>query len=402
MSQFSLDVIDARKNVDKVREIWISLYNAEADGFFLSWIWLGSWLSTLPMSANIRLVVGCQDGKYQFAMLVGINRKKFFFYSRSAHLCTVGDHVYDDIVIENNGFLKTPEFKIDDGLIDKIFRALDVHVLVCPHLKPSCNVLLNQLRGDGRHTLRYSLANSYYVDLAALVRTKTDFLGSLSSGKRRQIRKSISLYEQRGVLRFKKADNLSEAQQFYEILVQLHQRSWQSRGQPGAFSNKYLDAFHQQLLRENFDPQCVRIYVFYVGEQVFGAIYGFVEGGTFSFYQSGFRYEGDNRIKPGLVCHALLIQQFMEEGLGRYDFLVGASPYKKSLGTNFYEMARFELVRNKWFSRLIYWASSKFRKEKTNLPLQVLFCPYSFYIGVPVVPSSHKSCWVRLSGTPDL
>ena len=59
--------------------------------------------------------------------------------------------------------------------------------------------------------------------------------------------------------------------------------------------------------------------------------------GTVAFYQSGFRYEADNRLKPGLVTHALVIQACLDRGLDVYDFLaseVAGSRYKQSLATD--------------------------------------------------------------------
>jgi CelD/BcsL family acetyltransferase involved in cellulose biosynthesis len=57
-----------------------------------------------------------------------------------------------------------------------------------------------------------------------------------------------------------------------------------------------------------------------------------------SFYQSAFVYESDNRLKPGLLTHALAIQALLDGGYGRYDLLAADGPdgsrYKASLATD--------------------------------------------------------------------
>jgi CelD/BcsL family acetyltransferase involved in cellulose biosynthesis len=54
--------------------------------------------------------------------------------------------------------------------------------------------------------------------------------------------------------------------------------------------------------------------------------------GNVAFYQSGFRYEDNAKLKPGLVCHTLAIEYNRERGAHTYDFLAGDSQYKRSLG----------------------------------------------------------------------
>jgi CelD/BcsL family acetyltransferase involved in cellulose biosynthesis len=51
-------------------------------------------------------------------------------------------------------------------------------------------------------------------------------------------------------------------------------------------------------------------------------------------YQSGFNYEEDNRLKPGLVSHRVAIEHCLAAGDAVYDFLAGDDRYKRSLGTH--------------------------------------------------------------------
>jgi CelD/BcsL family acetyltransferase involved in cellulose biosynthesis len=68
-----------------------------------------------------------------------------------------------------------------------------------------------------------------------------------------------------------------------------------------------------------------------------GVLYNFVQDGVVSFCQSGLQYESDNRLKPGLVIHALVIQACMDRGFATYDLLASGpegSRYKESLATD--------------------------------------------------------------------
>ena len=45
--------------------------------------------------------------------------------------------------------------------------------------------------------------------------------------------------------------------------------------------------------------------------------------GVISNYQSGFLYESDSQLKPGLVSHMLAIDHNLDSGARTYDFLAG-------------------------------------------------------------------------------
>jgi CelD/BcsL family acetyltransferase involved in cellulose biosynthesis len=68
------------------------------------------------------------------------------------------------------------------------------------------------------------------------------------------------------------------------------------------------------------------------GGQVLGYLYNFQYGERVYSYQSGFSYSDDNRHRPGLLAHALAIEQARRRGMRVYDFLAGDAPYKARLG----------------------------------------------------------------------
>ena len=49
-------------------------------------------------------------------------------------------------------------------------------------------------------------------------------------------------------------------------------------------------------------------------------------------YQSGFLFEADAKLKPGLVSHVLCIEDHLQNGMALYDFMAGDARYKSSLG----------------------------------------------------------------------
>jgi hypothetical protein len=72
-------------------------------------------------------------------------------------------------------------------------------------------------------------------------------------------------------------------------------------------------------------------------------------------FQSGFRYEEDSRIKPGLVCHALALARYADEGALEYDFLAGDGQHKRSLATGTRTLTWTTLLRDSAWLRAASW-----------------------------------------------
>ena len=114
----------------------------------------------------------------------------------------------------------------------------------------------------------------------------------------------------------------------------MHQKVWRARGEPGAFANDRLTDFHRTLIDACFEAGGVQLARVSAGDLDFGYLYNFVMDGVVSNYQTGFRYEADARMKPGLVSHALAIQKNIGLGHRIYDFLMGEQRFKRSLAHN--------------------------------------------------------------------
>jgi len=91
-------------------------------------------------------------------------------------------------------------------------------------------------------------------------------------------------------------------------------------------------AFHRRLIADALPRGEVEMLRASAGGEGFGWLYNFVSRGRVLFYLSGFRAEDDNRLKPGLVSHALAVERHLHSGAQVYDFMGGTNRYKTSLG----------------------------------------------------------------------
>ncbi|MEZ5983028.1 MAG: GNAT family N-acetyltransferase [Parvularculaceae bacterium] len=306
---------------------------AAARSFFLSPAWIGAWLSGKPEGVELFVLRGIIGGETYLLGLFGrsVRRSPPVIGSRALHLNEFGVSSFDTVYIEYNDLLlsaSTPEtarnealkalfeyFSSEDDLLFRNVRSELVEAI--------------ESANEGRRVLHVlNRQPTFAVDLEA-ARGGDDALSTLSSSARSQIRRSIRRYEERGELKFKIAEGETAREEVWKKLSELHLAGWRSRGVSGAFGAPAFEAFHKHL--RDHSPECVHLIEISAGDETIGCLYNFAYEDRALNYQSGFRFEEDNQLKPGFVAHALAIRHYAEAGLSVYDLLAGDAPYKRRL-----------------------------------------------------------------------
>jgi hypothetical protein len=326
--------LDPFANPSVVEAVWGEL----ADGttsYFLSWPWVENWLATLPRHVHLRLLTIFDRETPIAACFVGRRtlRRAGFVLSRALHLNATGHPEIDDIVIEHNRWLVRSPHRWPLGQLlehlpsrgwDELFLdAMDKHVLEDARLSWPLKLRVQRT------------SPCPVVQLEKVRKAKDGYLSLLGSETRSQIRRSTRLY---GPLTLEVAKDLPEARAILRELLSLHEASWNRRGKPGAFTQPYLRAFHERLVEKRFVHGEIQLLRVRAQERTVGCLYNFLWNGTVSFYQSGLASETDNRLKPGLVCHAEAVVHNANNGHETYDFLGGTARYKRSLSTDATEL----------------------------------------------------------------
>ena len=162
----------------------------------------------------------------------------------------------------------------------------------------------------------------------------------------------MRLYEKRGRLDIARARDVPEALSFLDGLKALHQSYWTSRGEPGGFSYPFFERFQKRLIQTCLSHGTVEILKVSAGTDVIGYVYNLVYRRHVYAYQTGFHYESDPRLKPGLVSHCLCIDRHLHDGSDVYDFMAGAARYKANLGEPGPDMLYLLAERPIWPLRL--------------------------------------------------
>lgn len=308
-----------------------------ADGsFYLTWLWIGSWLAELPAEIEpLCLRARCGGETVGLALLTPRPaRRHGIIASRELYLHATGDARFDQLTIEYNDFL------VDRRLAEPVRRAMMAALaersglwdeLLLDGIVPALGRHAAAL--GGRLLLRYRSRYPYF-DFAAT--GGADCIEGLGRNTRHQIRRTQRLC---GDPKLEIATNSVAAAVFFDGLTQQHTALWESRGKPGAFSNEFLLAFHRRLIADGVARGLVQLLRSRAGDGgIMGHLYNFVHRGRVCSYQSGFARYADKRVKPGLLSHYLAMEMNRRAGQRCYDFMAVDMRYKRSLSNREAEM----------------------------------------------------------------
>ena len=344
------------KRQARLPQWWVPLYDASCNrSVFLSGAWLQCWLEVYGDDFDGFWVRWEEDGVVVGGCLF-LERtiSRSCIRLRTLYLNATGEARERTPLAEFNSILHITGF--DDVIAADLARLLAEkrwdRLLVGGH--EDSGLLGSLIPRLPAALVERELQPAPFVDLTTTA--GTSFKVSLSSNTRSQVRRSQRLYEQKsGRIRIERASSLEQALQYFHELTRMSNARWLAKGETGSFSSPAVVDFHRRLLAclwplHGIDLLCVR-----AGNEALGYLYNFLDRGKVCFFQSGFAYPADARLKPGLLTHFLAIEHYAGLGFQEYDFLAGDARYKRSLAKRHRDLIWTVVYRDRLAMRLLLW-----------------------------------------------
>jgi CheY-like chemotaxis protein len=325
--------------------------------FFLSREWVDCWLATFGKDLNPDLMIFTRDGEaVGCCLLVWRTQWVRGIPLRRVYLNCAGENEADSTYIEYNSLLSLQDC---GELVAKALASFlkkqhwDELILSGVVDQDAIQILADAL---GNYEVSESLTR--YIDFAPLREQQRDYLSTLSSHPRRNIRLTQRLLEGLGgPCTVRLAQSVDEALEMLRQLAELHQARWEARGAAGCFSSEKFSHFHSILIQKHFD----RVMLFRVkaGAEIIGLLYCFLFDGWVYCYQSGYCYSLDNRSSrssPGLMTFYFVIDACLaREEIKGVDLMAGDMEYKRTLARDSGQKPlRWIIVRRRTVPSLLY------------------------------------------------
>lgn len=118
---------------------------------------------------------------------------------------------------------------------------------------------------------------------------------------------------------------------FMQKLLELHKSEWNARKQQGVLQDPKVQEFLNDSISEYLKTGHVRLYALKSGDDYAAIDIIFNVRDTAYFYIGGYNIEFD-KFSPGSVLLWEIIEDCIENGIKRFDFLKGSEPYKYRWG----------------------------------------------------------------------
>ena len=323
--------VDINKNFDlgKLKSTWQALENKNKEtSFFHSWAWLETWLQIY--SPELLLVSAEYEGETVALGLFGISRetRHLIVTSNQARLLQTGDAREDQIWVEFNDFLCHPDHVegATEACLSELLSQKHQYDEIIISMMPASRAE-NLLKTFPHSNVSLS-APTFKTNLRQLSANEESYLGSLSRNTRYQINRSNKKLETLyGALKLTIATNTELALEYWEEAGKLHKKRWPDSG----FQNPQFVNFHKTFIMKNFASGMIDMVRITAGNHLVAIIYNIIYKKNVYFYLQGLHYETDNKVKPGLSAHSILIEYYLQQGMDAYDFMGGYSQYKKQL-----------------------------------------------------------------------
>jgi CelD/BcsL family acetyltransferase involved in cellulose biosynthesis len=334
-ADIDIDVsVEALGDVAGLEARWKELETRADHSFYLSWLWIGTWLRHLPKSAEPHVLIAREAGRI-VGLAIVCQRRTWRLRPQTRMrwlLNETGDARFDRLFIEYNGILaeRASADAITVACLEASMQRLrHSDELVLSGIDPAVELAARCAGCFTDLVTDVKVADTApWVDFTEVRRKGRDYRATLGRNTRQAVSRSMRLYEERGSVEHRTMETTSEALAAFAELIGFHRSRW---GRKGPFDNPGFRAFHEDLIARGVPIGAVRISRTLVGDRTIGILYNFVHQGHVLNYQSGFFYEQDGRLKPGLISHVLSIEDSLVRGERGYDFLAGPAGHKSRL-----------------------------------------------------------------------
>jgi CelD/BcsL family acetyltransferase involved in cellulose biosynthesis len=337
-----LEVIDTAKRFEDIRTEWTELLaHSPSDCIFLTWEWLYTWWKHLAGGRTLHIVVVRSGAEViGIAPLASPSTK----LSRLARIRaleflgtgSVGSDYLDIIAREGRAS------EVIDALTDYLSRekfVLDLKQLVKD--RSLAGQLAARLQDERWNRSEIQTNVCPFINLAG--HDWKSFQSGLGPKHRYNFHRRLKNLHRDFEVRYECVVSEDQRSSALARFVTLHNKRMQERrgGSDGLHTSELVD-FHEELTRLALAQGWLRLFTLTLNGDDAAALYGFLYGRKFYFYQSGFdpRFSANS---VGLVTMGLAIEAAIESGAGEFDLLHGDEKYKSLWAKQQRDLVRVEL-----------------------------------------------------------
>jgi CelD/BcsL family acetyltransferase involved in cellulose biosynthesis len=194
-----------------------------------------------------------------------------------------------------------------------------------------------------------------------------EYLAGRSRQLRSQVRRKLRSLSREHDVHFRHTQSSGDVDGDLGNLFRLHDARWAERPERSAFSDPAVRAFHVEFARAALERGWLRLTAMEVDGAPIAALYGWLIGGRWSYYQAGFD-PAWSRHSPGFLLLAETIREAIEDGASEYDLLLGEEQFKRRFATSSRSVCTVVLAPRGRRAHISAAAGARLRRAWRRLP----------------------------------
>lgn len=293
------------------------------ENVFLAFEWIFTWWKHWGAGRKLA-IIAVRDRMRRLVALAPFSIDRLFGKVGPRRLSFLADkHVGSDhlsIVIEPGW---------EKEVIDAIVRTLKQHggwdYIHLADLEdgPALELLLDRLEKSGMTSEKSRASVCHHIPLAGGF---DEYLSQVGANLRYNFRRRSRALERAGKFEFKCVVNPEEQARCFPELLRLHKMRFEGR-LDSALLKPGVPEFHAEALAALASRGLTRLFLLQVDSEPVAALYGFLVGRQFQYYQSGM-HPAWSKHSVGLVMMGKVIDYAISAGCKDFDFLRGDESYK--------------------------------------------------------------------------
>lgn len=334
-------IIEDPSRFPHLAEEWSELLSdSDADCLFLTREWLEIWWRHFAIGRTLALVTVRRHSRLIGLAPLFSERHRFGGVMPYRSLQFLGTGLvgsdYLDIVMRRG-----EETAVSRSLAEFFNSRGPVMTLSHLHAKGALIAgVVQELEQTGWTVLRRVIDVCPHIPLKG--HTWESYLAGLGSQHRYNFNRRLKNLHKLGRLTFDVVEKEGQRQEALQTLIDLHNLRWDERGGSQTLRSPAMQAFHDSFSRAALERGWLRLFTLRLDGRAVGALYGFLYGRRFYFYQSGFD-PAYRQHSVGLVTMGLAIKRAVTEGVEDYDLLHGSETYKALWASESHELVRLRL-----------------------------------------------------------
>lgn len=326
---------------EALRDEWSELLEAsDSNCLFLTWEWLATWWKHLAGDRKLAILAVRCGGRLA-AVAPFCVRPASLWHRRPLPVleflgngCVGSDYL--DLIVRTGYEAEARQALASDLAQQRL-------VLDWRQLRRGCSFAGGLARDLGERGWKASEAVTNTCPFIPLTGASWEaYLGTLGAEHRYNFNRKWRRLNRDYTVQFELVDREEQCRESIDLVMELHNIRWRDRGGSDAFHTEGLVEFHREFSQVALKRGWLRLYVLRLNQKAAACLYGFLYGGTFYFYQSGFD-PAYQKQSVGLVSMGLGIKSAIEDGAREYDLLHGNEEYKSHWSSERRELARLEL-----------------------------------------------------------